>query len=179
MESITTYILYTLKEGEIYEIYGPVFEDEVESSKEKEFSINDKIYILTETEFKILHHDEYIEDKRLNWLDYLATQIDSYGDYLPLVGVDYEGDCIESEDFVIFSSREEENVINISLSLSCNPLVSGFICLLVQKYLSDVKHIDFVLSPFYLSRLTSQIFVDNEAISKFNQERGGAFISSN
>jgi hypothetical protein len=179
MDLKPTYILFTLFEGQIEKIYGPVFQAEIESARKTQFEGYDIVEELPEPMFKILHTDTYFSDKRENWIEYLGAHLDSFSEFLPGFELDYLEKCIASEYFCIWQDLENPALLTISLSLSANPVMTGLVCFNLQKYASDTFDLELSTAPFYFSPSADAYFTKQDAILRFNQERRGVYISQN
>jgi len=169
------YILFTLKEGKIDKFIGPVNEYEAEYASE-EFEAYEKYEQMEEAMFKIIHQEEYLAEKKENWVFFLSSHFEEYEDIIPEFYISEENDMLENNSFAIF---EQDGEVKMNFSLSCDPVLSGLVSHLVTSYLSDCFHVEYLMYPFYYSALKDDILDGEEAISAYNRERIISFVSQN
>jgi hypothetical protein len=116
-----TYMLFTKKGRGIAQIAGPLFEHEIQKSKNKNFP-NKKVHVVEETSFAALNPKRYKQHITTAWFDKLYCYFTLNGDWVGEVRVSQSNKYCEGSWFAMFEQKDSEgSYFQVSPQISANP----------------------------------------------------------
>jgi hypothetical protein len=181
---VKTYFLYTRTEsGLIDDFVANVFEEEIEETKISAFEINDKVEIMEEDTFRMIHPEEYYEDFYNNWTDYVDTLLEKHGyvtdihnpdvpddDYEKTETYDINKDIIDVLDICIITKDKDD--IFIRFDIEANPVDVAYIMQQLIKHTETVFEI--VVDEYIHAKVTDNgatLYYGADAVTQYFNDK--------